>query len=276
MKIRNDFVSNSSSSSFIVSTSKLFDVFKVTKEMIVESIFDIMGGQDGYNKRMDELEKYKVDAAYIKRMRETDPHTLYEVYDMFDKNDRKKCLEDHKYLFQDFIALNCGCYNDYRSFCDTLENIYNINIDKANPDNTAIYRFDDDKYIKLKKLYPEVLSVVNTAKSRFGVKTMYEWAKCPDCRFVIHFDENELWHVKGMYSKSKSYLYEECSGERFIEILVKHLVKKYHLKLDNKDLVTAYKESEEPMFTSDKTKRLVDIASILENDIEMACVLHEG
>ena len=56
MKIRSDFVSNSSSSSFVFANHELFDYFKITKQDILNALIDLYGKED-YEKTVERIKK---------------------------------------------------------------------------------------------------------------------------------------------------------------------------------------------------------------------------
>jgi len=92
MKIRQGFVSNSSSSSFIVSKDKVIDWKELIKEL--EKLEDKLKEQ-GKQSWGDNGETFEVQNDYIS----VETHYCYEAYEVLDK--QVIDLEDNSYLIED-------------------------------------------------------------------------------------------------------------------------------------------------------------------------------
>lgn len=195
MKRRNDFVSNSSSSSFIIQNCDLIDYFNITKKDIVDSIKHLLGNCE-----------YK-DCFY--------------VYDLKDKKDKEKAIKkwgdllsqwqcDETTMDSDGTLIGGGSakimIGHYNSLCHALKEIYDI-------ENFYDNKFDPEdgepkKWIRTREkqkngcygyeapLEKFVVDTINDARKRCGIISNLDVLKHDTARWFIHFDDNVIWDIK--------------------------------------------------------------------------------
>ena len=174
MKIRSDFVSNSSSSSFILANNVTFDYFKITKKIIVEALTDL-----------------------------TKNPTCFEVYDLNDEKEVKKALKNYKWLLKDFESnyvikkdgnLIRDPYNCSRiqRFWEDIKQILNISVwDVRDLSKNTTCIIDG----KVQPIPSYILKTIKTVLEEESPATNYDIVKDEFSQFFIHFDENELYNV---------------------------------------------------------------------------------
>lgn len=260
MKIRTDFVSNSSSSSFIVDDKMNLSTLNVTKEDLISAMCLLMG------------------------IEESDKDKYFEVLDCEDEKDMGIIDSKYKTILDGFYS-NCvfvkrdsngeviqlmdfpndDNISDFESFCDTLCKIYDIGYIsyRTHNDEVKIHRYNGEDNADTSM--DEVISgMVKKAYNALGISSNYEVIYNGLGRFLIHvydgcFNMMDDMCIDGDTNESTSYKsklgikkYEtnDSSLLRFNEIL---LVALYQLK----------------------GKDTSDIAFVMLNDLVGGC-LHEG
>lgn len=189
MKIRTDYVSNSSSSSFIIANSKVLEQFKIGKKQLIDT---------------------------LKALMPEDEHKNFRVYDMHNKQDVKAlekihgCLDGFScteaYLDPDTGRLTSGNYGyeKWRDFRNAFFNIYDISNydDWMNDDDyhQTIWKYDKEgKCIDTKDVKPPkwMINVIKHVRKDSGVLTNWEAAHRPEARYVVHFADNVINTIHG-------------------------------------------------------------------------------
>lgn len=224
MKIRSDYVSNSSSSSFVIANCELIDHFNITKQDILDALIDTYG-RDDYERNAKQREEYaKKHPEYHKKELKYGHFGPFWVYDMEDKADRKEAIDLWGNLLKGWDANNCkkitdegseadkgrvasgSEYSTYREILDKLNDVYGISfwdireyavnpIKKNFP--TRFVRSDkkDPKtgcyghYVPVEK---EILDFALKLRKDMGIMTNLDVIKSKVAKFFVHADDNEL------------------------------------------------------------------------------------
>lgn len=223
MKIRSDFVSNSSSSSFIISKTEVFKYFKISKDTIFEALDDLW------------LED-KID-------RNSTEYYPYDVYEM--PMDRAKAIRAHGLLLQGWNQNLITSFEDwsveqeqikaFQSLIDALKHI--------DPSWYLINGSDEDLNDSCVPDY--VKKIVKLAREKLCIRSADEVLLSDDTQFFIHFDDNMITSIKGISDEQgKTYDSLAYTSNRFVEVLFNWLVE--HGKIDPKDkgLLSLYPASD--------------------------------
>ena len=225
MKIRSDFVSNSSSSSFILKDIGFFKYFGISKKDINDALVELYGGKKYCDKLLkDEIAKTELHLKnlkqrnnvkddwelkyYTKRLKSLKKNGLdrWCIYDMTNAKERKECYKEWDEHFSSWTAPNEDKYSKWEKLLDILRwycDFDNIN-EVANGEEkeliTSSYDRKSDKYVHTP--FPGGAAMIKHIKRKLGVKTMKEVLHDKQCTLMIHFDENEINNIKGMNEES--------------------------------------------------------------------------
>lgn len=242
MKTRYSYVSNSSSSSFLLKESKATKnlTSKDWNEMIV-SLFE------DYENRLEDFLRIEKELKLKK-----DSHPLFCAFDM--KTDRAEAESYMKDILEGWMASNCVIRNGkmqlrskdviykWHAFCEKIrmlvenEMIEDMGCDYAN----AWVRINSRNEIRE---YPPVVDVsyadgtwkrinvdgkylrmLEEKWDEMGLCDNYDVLKNEKTRFAIHFDENECASIEGVSDEEGKWETESWSYGRLCEIFAKWLV----------------------------------------------------
>ena len=227
MKTRSDFVSNSSSSSFILKDVGFFKYFGITKQDIDDALADLCGGRKALAEQLDDeitkceevLAKAKIEAGLSittndnlkftieyqsNRLRElkTKGLSIWYIYDMTDKKDRQACFKEWDDHFASLFAPEEGEYEMWNKFEEMLRwkcNFYNVLKVINGKDKTlkeSKYNRKIDKYIY--RTVPGGAEFIKRVRKNLGIKTMKEVLHDKDSTFMFHFGDNDIYEINGM------------------------------------------------------------------------------
>lgn len=232
MKIRSDFVSNSSSSSFILDDGLNLSKMNITKDDITDAMCLLMG----ISKEKSSYYFEVLDCAIEEDVKHIEEHyddllsSFYSPMIQVERNDDWS-------IKKVWTCSNSHNIHRFSSFCDVIRDAYNIS---SLYQSTETGKFELSVYNKdTQEDEPaddSVTNVVNNAFKGLGIISNLETLSSGIGRFLIHFHDGFLNMVDGFgYCESeeeakndkanKKFLSDSGTFTRFNEVLLKALLK---------------------------------------------------
>lgn len=260
MKIRTDYVSNSSSSSFVLAQNELFEFFNITRVDIMDALVEAYG-RSYYD---DEVSSVMKSAAEHPEWHEDDikfgSFGPIWVYDLWDKDNRKEAIERWGGLLKGWDANNCHYVKgkngkkDVAFGNDNISKFNNVINEVSAIMNTSRWnllklstpeKYKVDRFIRTKEpnektgefgyyeLMPEYVGeFLRGLRAEAGIMTNLDVIKAKTARFFVHADDNQLTYGDSSDTNEKFHT-EAYTFDRICEILLANLVKNGRIKPDD-------------------------------------------
>lgn len=305
MKIRNDYVSNSSSSSFIIGENEIFNNFNITKQDILDALIDAYG-VDNYEKSVEKCKKSCDEHSdyYAKNIKYKDYGPIY-IYDLSDEDELNQAIDMWGNLLDDWTSTNTHFGKDGKVYlsADGVRKFENIVGDMAELYGTSGWDIMEyirgqtndlpKKFIRSNEKDPttgmyghyepldaHVIETIKDMKNKVGYMTNLDVLKCDLARFFVHADDNELPCCGDDNEKYESDTY---TYDRVCEIIYNYLVKKGKIKPDDPSFMEQMRIDDEHLSSWDmKNGYLWDFVNgknLTYKDLRYATLtqcMHEG
>lgn len=278
MKTRTDFVSNSSSSSFILSKPELFEHYGIAKQDIEDALVELYGGEEKFSS-CKPFHVYELPADTSKAI--ADYGWLLSQWD--------QCVPvDHT---MQFLSAPGKATELFHQLLNAVSEAYGSSLYRGTEDEL------NDKWYG-RKLPSNIKEAVLDVRKRLGVKTAAEVLRDDNAWLFVHFDDNEAWSLARTQELCKAdirdYTPQECideaeksslttesyTFERLLEVLLLKLAEQGKLKLDDIDVLAKCYPIAEYCDKDGTTRTWLDgkkykPADLVEESC-LHCCMHEG
>lgn len=253
MKIRTDYVSNSSSSSFVLAQNEMFEFFNITKADIMDAIIE------AYGRKTYESEVASVAKSVAEHPEWHDDDIKFGsfgpiwVYDLWDKADRREAIERWSGLLKEWDANNCHYVkttnkggkdvglgaNTISKFNSIVEGVADI-MDVSRWDlrelsasakcklERFVRRHEKDPKTGMYGHYepmPEYVGeFLRDLRDEAGIMSNLDVLKSKVARFFVHADDNQMPYGESDNPDEK-FDTESYTYDRMCEVLLRNLVK---------------------------------------------------
>lgn len=221
MKVRTDYVSNSSSSSFVLANMEFFDHFDITKEDILNALVDAYGVEAYKKTKTNILKRVKEHPDWYEDGLKWNSFGPFYVYDLSIPAERKEAVARWGGLIENWIANNARRVSDeagkkcvtidplsideYKNAISGIAKVYNIMeyeleevAEGASPRGCTRFVRTGKKDPKTglpghyEPISKELVNVVREMRQMSGIMTNLDVVKSKVSRFFVHADDNEL------------------------------------------------------------------------------------